>query len=305
MAGRAGRVAFALAVAVAAGCAADRPAPVVDRSIGLAQRQPQQAPGEYRVVKGDTLYSIAFRYGMDFRTLARRNGIEPPYTIHPGQRLRLRPGEGEPDPGRTSPAAESAGGVTTEPLPERERGPRSRQEDRDAQAPAGESTEPPSSRPQSGEASGSEPEPEREAQPEPEPEPQPDPESGPEPGPLDWQWPADGPILSTFVAGDSSRNGIDIAGEPGTPIRAAAGGEVVYSGSGLIGYGELIIVKHDKALLSAYGHNRKRLAQEGDRVRAGQKIAEMGDTGAPRAMLHFEIRENGSPVNPERFLPRR
>lgn len=297
MAGRAGRVAFALAVAVAAGCAADRPAPVVDRSIGLAQRQPQQAPGEYRVVQGDTLYSIAFRYGMDFRTLARRNGIEPPYTIHPGQRLRLRPGEGEPDPGRTSPAAESAGGVTTEPLPERERSSRPPQEERDAPAPAGEPAEPTPSRPRSGEASGSEPEPES--------RPQPDPEPGPEPGPPDWQWPADGPILSTFVAGDSSRNGIDIGGEPGTPIRAAAGGEVVYSGSGLIGYGELIIVKHDKALLSAYGHNRKRLAKEGDRVQAGQKIAEMGDTGAPRAMLHFEIRENGSPVNPERFLPRR
>lgn len=279
----AGRLAFALAVAVAAGCAADRPAPVVDRSIGLAQRQPQEAPGEYRVEKGDTLYSIAFRYGMDFQALARRNDIDPPYTIHPGQRLQLRRDDAEPAPGRTAPAAEPGGEVTTEPLPEQERAMDAPRETRSA------TTAPQASAPEP------EPEPESESKPEPEPA----------TGPLDWQWPADGPILSTFAEADSSRNGIDIGGEPGTPVRAAAGGEVVYSGSGLIGYGELIIVKHDKALLSAYGHNRKRLAQEGDRVQAGQKIAEMGDTGAPRAMLHFEIRENGSPVNPDRFLPRR
>lgn len=289
---RAGTVLAALAACLVAGCVTDRPAPVVDRSIGLAQRQPQRPPSEYRVEKGDTLYSIAFRYGLDFKTLAAWNGIDAPYTIYPGQNLRLREPTGESVAGRTAPAAERRGGVTTEPLPESGVEPDALPEKESAQASTRTATGRPST-------------PEPESAPEVRPKPEREPEPGPEAGPLDWQWPSDGPILSTFAPGDSSRNGIDIGGEPGTPVRAAAAGDIVYSGSGLIGYGELIIVKHDKALLSAYGHNRKRLVQEGDRVRAGQRIAEMGDTGAPRAMLHFEIRENGSPVNPEKFLPRR
>ncbi len=290
----AGTVLAALVACLVAGCVTDRPAPVVDRSIGLAQRQPQRPPSEYRVEKGDTLYSIAFRYGLDFKTLAGWNGIDPPYTIYPGQNLRLREPAGESVAGRTAPAAERGGGVTTEPLPESGVEPDASPAKETEQASTGTATSRPST---------PEPEPAPASRPKPEPEPEPEVEA--DAGPLDWQWPSDGPILSTFAPGDSSRNGIDIGGDPGAPVRAAAAGDVVYSGSGLIGYGELIIVKHDKALLSAYGHNRKRLVQEGDRVQAGQRIAEMGDTGAPRAMLHFEIRENGSPVNPEKFLPRR
>lgn len=290
----AGRLLVILAISLTAGCVTDRPAPVVDRSIGLAQRQPQRPPSDYRVEKGDTLYSIAFRYGLDAKRLARWNGIDSPYTIYPGQQLRLREGPDGPDPGRTSPATRAGSGVTTEPLPDAPGGPDASR-DRETT---------PDAAPEAAEAPAREP-----APPEPERRPEPEPErpgaGEAASGPLEWQWPADGPILSTFANGDSSRNGIDIGGQAGAPIRAAAAGEVVYSGSGLIGYGELIIVKHDKALLSAYGHNRKRLVQEGDRVQAGQKIAEMGDTGAPRAMLHFEIREDGSPVNPEKFLPRR
>ena len=103
----------------------------------------------------------------------------------------------------------------------------------------------------------------------------------------------------------SGGGGLDIAGNAGDPVRAAAGGTVVYSGNGLIGYGELIIIKHSDNYLSAYGHNRKRLVQEGQRVRAGQLIAEMGSSGAPREELHFEIRKNGQPVDPTDFLPAR
>lgn len=297
MARAAGWTVFALVLVSMAGCVTDQPAPVVDRSIGLSQRQPEQAPREYRVEKGDTLYSIAFRYGLDFRNLAAWNGIDQPYTIYPGQRLRLRQATGGPSSGRTQPAAGPNKSVTVVTLPESEREPDT--------APASEGEKPPSEAPPDGRPPRAEPPPEPEPDTEPPPQPEPDPAPEPSAGPLDWQWPSDGPILSTFADGDSSRNGIDIGGEPGTPVRAAAAGSVVYSGSGLIGYGELIIVKHDKSLLSAYGHNRKRLVKEGDRVQAGQKIAEMGDTGAPRAMLHFEIRENGSPVDPERFLPRR
>lgn len=288
---------FALVIVSMAGCVTDRPAPVVDRSIGLSQRQPEPAPREYRVEKGDTLYSIAFRYGLDFRNLAAWNGIDRPYTIYPGQQLQLRKTADKPSAGRTRPAAGPDEPVTVETLPESEREPDT--------APASEGGESPPEAPPDERRSRAEPAPEPEPDTETPPRPEPEPEPEPSAGPLDWQWPSDGPILSTFADGDSSRNGIDIGGEPGTPVRAAAAGSVVYSGSGLIGYGELIIVKHDKSLLSAYGHNRKRLVQEGDRVQAGQEIAEMGATGAPRAMLHFEIRENGSPVDPGRFLPRR
>lgn len=123
--------------------------------------------------------------------------------------------------------------------------------------------------------------------------------------PTAWLWPADGPVLNTYAVDDPARKGIDIGGEVGAPVRAAADGEVVYSGAGLVGYGELVIIKHGPRFLSAYGHNRKRLVAEGDVVRAGQQIAELGSSGAPRAMLHFEIRDNGQPKNPLSYLPNR
>ena len=104
---------------------------------------------------------------------------------------------------------------------------------------------------------------------------------------------------------DQTRQGIDIAGRAGQDVRAAADGVVVYSGAGLVGYGELIIIKHNDAWLSAYGHNRARMVNEGAIVKAGQQIAVMGRTGAPRDMLHFEIRYNGKPVDPLTYLPRR
>ena len=122
---------------------------------------------------------------------------------------------------------------------------------------------------------------------------------------LAWRWPADGNVVGTYAGGDPTRQGIDIAGKAGQPVRAAADGVVVYSGSGLVGYGELVIVKHDDQWLSAYGHNRARLVNEGQLVKAGQQIAEMGRSGASRDMLHFEIRYNGKPVDPQQYLPKR
>ena len=118
-----------------------------------------------------------------------------------------------------------------------------------------------------------------------------------------WRWPGKGSLVGNFVAGDQTRQGIDIAGTSGDPVLAAADGEVVYSGNGLLGYGELIIVKHNATFLSAYGHNRKRLVQEGERIKAGQQIAEMGSSASARDELHFEIRKNGKPVNPLEYLP--
>jgi len=120
-----------------------------------------------------------------------------------------------------------------------------------------------------------------------------------------WRWPTDGVVVGNYVAGETTKQGMDIGGANGQPVRAAADGVVVYSGAGLVGYGELIIIKHNEQWLSAYGHNRKRLVNEGQNVKAGQQIAEMGRSGATRDMLHFEIRYNGKPVDPALYLPKK
>lgn len=282
---------------VLAGCASTPSAPVVDRSIGSPPRARAQteagtsvARGSYRVQRGDTLYSIAFRNGLDYRDLAQRNGIRAPYTIYVGQVIALAGRAGtparaaatakaSPPPSRSAPAPaplENVQGspITSAPAPSLRPAPSTAPPNAPAvvAAPASSPTAPAT-------AGGG--------------------------GNLAWRWPAEGARVSGFVAGDQTRQGVDIAGKAGDPVRAAADGQVVYSGNGLIGYGELIIVKHNASLLSAYGHNRRRLVQEGDSVKAGQQIAEMGSTSASRDMLHFEIRRNGKPVDPMAFLPPR
>lgn len=212
-------------------------------------RQVEPRPNTaHRVVRGDTLGSIAFRYGLSYRRLASWNRIPPPYTIYPGQRLRLTPPP--TDRSARSDAASKRRGSDAKPM---RKGPTV-------------------TRPASG---------------------------------LRWQWPTRGPILRRFDRDGVGKKGIDIGGRPGQPILAAANGKIVYAGSGLKGYGRLIIIKHDKNYLSAYAHNRSLTAKEGERVSQGQRIAEMGDTGAKRTMLHFEIRFNGKAVDPLRYLPPR
>lgn len=121
---------------------------------------------------------------------------------------------------------------------------------------------------------------------------------------LHWQWPTHGPVIASFVAGDNTRQGIDIAGKEGQAVNAVSAGQVVYSGSGFVGYRELIIIKHTDQWLSAYAQTRQRLVQEGEHVKAGQQIAIMGSTTASRPSLHFEIRWYGKPVDPLRYLPK-
>lgn len=123
-------------------------------------------------------------------------------------------------------------------------------------------------------------------------------------GRLRWQWPTEGRVIQGFAASDSSRKGLKIAGKPGQPIVAAESGQVVYSGSGLVGYGPLIIIKHNNSFLSAYGHNRKLLVAQGHQVTKGTRIAEMGLAGG-EPLLHFEIRRDGDPVDPMTLLPQR
>lgn len=283
-------------IVLLAGCAQNPPAPVVDMTRTIppagaasqaAERQPEAPPGHYVVQKGDTLYSIAFHNQLDWQQVAQWNGIGAPYTIVPGQDLRLTP-----------PPAGSRPVVTYGTRPE---------------APASTSpatptvaeTGPPASEPA---APASAPEP---VTPKPTPAPAATPSSPAAAGPgrtvagLSWHWPVHGPLLSRFAVSDPTKQGIDIGGRRGTPVRAAADGIVVYSGNGLVGYGELVIVKHSDTYLSAYGHNAKRLVKEGDRVQAGQQIATMGSSGTSRTELHFEIRKHGQPIDPLGFLPKK
>ena len=119
-----------------------------------------------------------------------------------------------------------------------------------------------------------------------------------------WRWPAQGQIIGRYVSGDQTQQGINIAGSAGQPILAAADGIVVYSGAGLVGYGELIIIKHSDEWLSAYAHNRRRLERQGGRVRAGGATALRANPGSIREMVHFELRRNGKPVDPLASLPK-
>lgn len=291
------------AALIVAGCASS-PAPVVDRSIGGSRVAAAPAsvaaarPGSYVVQPGDTLYSIAFRHGFDYRDVARWNGIDAPYTIHPGQTLRLTaPAEGRVARVSPAPPARPPAVAATRPVPPPAVGvfepvPASPQTAPTAPssapvrtAPAPAAVVPSAATPPSAASSA--------------------PGATRSVDGVTWRWPADGALLSRFQGGDPTRQGIDIAGKSGDPVRAAADGVVVYSGNGLIGYGELIIVKHSDSYLSAYGHNRRRLVKEGDRVAAGQQIAEMGASGAPRDELHFEVRRDGKPVDPLGFLPPR
>jgi lipoprotein NlpD len=122
---------------------------------------------------------------------------------------------------------------------------------------------------------------------------------------LRWQWPTQGRVGAKFRRGDQTRKGVLLSGRLGQGIKAAEAGTVVYSGSGLVGYGKLVIIKHNKNYLSAYGHNRKLMVKEGDRVKKGTHIADMGKNGSGNTVLHFEIRRNGIPVDPLPLLPRR
>lgn len=214
-------------------------------------------PQSYTVNPGDTLYSIAWHYGLNYHEVARWNGINPPYRIYPGQRIRLYPGH------EASKQSES-GSAHSAPV--------------EAQTPS----EPDRNTHQAGTTTAS-----------------------PAPSDIQWHWPAAGQVRNSFGDKGVAGKGIVIRGELGEPVTAAAGGTVVYAGSALVGYGRLVIVKHNDKWLSAYGHNQRLLVHEGETVNAGEKIATMGRAPDGRAALYFEIREDGSPVNPLRFLSSR
>ncbi|WP_090451374.1 peptidoglycan DD-metalloendopeptidase family protein [Dyella sp. OK004] len=290
--------------------------------------------GTYQVVKGDTLYSIAFRKGVDFRDLASWNGIAAPYTIWPGQTLKLS------SSGAASAASASRPVVASHPATVASQATVAAHSTAAASTAPGFQTVPPSPPASSHSAlpvsapvaaavaapvvvataatSGTAPASATSVVPVagvPTPTHAPPPAATPAPAPVasgatrsnggvNWRWPADGSLGKRFQSGDAIP-GIEILGKSGDPVRAAADGVVVYSGNGLVGYGELVIIKHNDSFLSAYGHNSKRFVKEGQRVSAGQQIAEMGSTGSTRDELQFQIRRDGNPVDPLGYLPSR
>ena len=210
-------------------------------------RPPKNTTITYHTVrKGETLYSIAWQYGHDYRTVAKWNDVPRSYTIYPGQKLRVRPpgSQGVADSSETSTKSSSR------------KSSRSRKSATSARSPK-------------------------------------------------WRWPTQGEVVSRFVAGDPTRQGIDISGKRGQPVIAAASGKVVYSGNGLRGYGNLVIIQHNETYFSAYAHTQKVRVKEKDKVKSGQRIADMGNSGTDRVMLHFEIRRNGKPSNPLKYLPKK
>ncbi|MCC6195330.1 MAG: peptidoglycan DD-metalloendopeptidase family protein [Burkholderiales bacterium] len=298
-----------------------KPAPPAAAAPALAPPAAAGPAGEvpvptHVVKRGDTLYQIALDAGLDYRDLVAWNNIENPNVIRVGQVLRLAP-PGEP--------AASPSGVTTAPLRTAPAVVEAKPGAPSASAPqpatAARNTENYKSQPKAFKEPYSEqalreaarvapPEPVAMAAPAPAPAPRA--ESAPPPKPaindgddddrLDWVWPAKGKIVGTFSE-TANLKGIDIAGSAGQPVVASAAGTVVYAGTGLRGYGKLIIVKHNKTYLSAYAHNRDILVKEGEKVTKGQKIAEMGNTDATEVKLHFEIRRLGKPMDPVRYLP--
>ncbi|HIG41604.1 MAG: peptidoglycan DD-metalloendopeptidase family protein [bacterium] len=228
-------------LALISGCRSGSNAPV--SSIG---EQNRSSSGYHVVSKGETLYSISFVYGIDYREIAAANKIQFPYTIFVNQRLRI---EDVRPPTSTKV-------VVKQPS---------------KKAPASGATEQGNRNQRSN---------------------------------VEWQWPLRGEVISQFSLSGEVNKGIDIRGKLGGSVNSAADGVVVYAGGGLRGYGKLVIVKHNDHFLSAYGNNREILVKEGDQVKSGQAVAEVGSSGKNVEMLHFQIRRDGKPEDPLIYLPK-
>lgn len=226
------------------------------------------------VEPGETLYSIGWLYGYDYREIAKWNHIDSPYTLRKGQRLRVAPLQG----GQVNNQRVDVDSATSARFQASHVQESTRIVDKNGELVASRAHD--GLHENHGADSGSS-------------------------MALVWSWPLKGgKVVQEFDASKPGKRGLDVIGYEGQPIYSAAAGRVVYSGSGLPRYGKLVIVKHNDEFLSAYAHNERLLVKEGDSIRAGQHIADMGRTNGNKTMLHFEIRQNGKPVNPLHYLPR-
>lgn len=220
------------------------------------------------VQKSETLFSLAWRYGWDYKSLASANSISSPYVIHPGQKLRVSRSEVQ----KYVSAKTRSKNLTNTPSSTSKSLASARKSSQKATKVSQGSSKSPK---QWGKAISPK-----------------------------WTWPAKGKLIAKFSAKSPANKGIDIAGGLGESVTAAAAGSVVYAGSGLLGYGNLVIIKHNEQYLSAYAHNKRLLVKESQKVKAGQTIAELGSSGTDKVKLHFEIRRQGKPVDPMLYLPR-
>lgn len=255
------------------GCASSSNTPIESRS-----QPPTRKINTHVVETGDTLYSIAWRYETDYKKLAAINGIRPPYTIHKGQRIKLSgsiPASITSTPNSNPRSSEASSEISTRTVPARTTSV--------ASSPA------PASQAATSSARNSSKEPRLPALPA---------------SVQGWNWPLNGRVIKSFGSNDLTR-GIIIDSSAEKNVKAAAEGVVVYSGSGVRGYGNFLILKHSDLYLSAYAYNSELLAKEGDQVRKGQKIALAGKDVDGKPRLYFEIRKDGKPVDPVRYLPKR
>lgn len=293
---------------VLSGCASKYPAPVDDRSQSTSTAA---AKDTYVVKPGDTLYSIARAHGLDHRELIALNNIENANQIAVGRVLKVKPKSADAS-SDTSVTPVTSGEVVSRPI-----GDEQAIEQKPLDGRAGANTETLKREPKAGKekysdealaqaqsagqiapataaasAAPGETSPDAKAT---------EPAAGGDD--VGWIWPANGKTIGTFSEGGNK--GVDIAGKAGDAVIAAGDGKVVYSGTGLRGYGKLVIIKHNNTYLSAYAHNQNILVKEGQSVTKGQKIAEMGNTDADQVKLHFEVRRSGKPVDPLKYLPQR
>jgi lipoprotein NlpD len=308
---------LAAALVAAGGCGSvPQQAPVDDRrpvatpkpAPPASAAAPAVPAGHYTIKRGDTLYSIALEHGADYRDVAQWNNLDDPTKISVGQVIRVTPPEGQPAvqvgaarasgplvaralEGGAAPAQAGKGDGGTKTAPKALRLPYSEDnlallsKGAPAGAPASAASKPVAVAPAAP------------AQPEP-----PKPAAAPrDPEGIDFIWPARGSVLAGFS--EPASKGVDIGGKAGDPVVAAAPGQVLYTGTGIRGFGKLIVIRHDSGFSSVYAHNREILVKEGQTVSRGQRIAELGDTDADRPKLHFEIRKSGKPVDPMRYLP--
>lgn len=315
--------AWLLGCVAASGCAEHPPAVIEDRSsiaetsapevrrasqISMTDRGELPIGPDYVVQPGDTLYAIAFRLGMDYRSLAALNQIDAPYVIRVGQSLATEAPKVVVAAASASSAEGDAAMTTGTPELASAAGANGKVAADTATVGKGSTT---SARRPGASATTS---PAKAAPPEPQPvAPTPKPVASPKPksppaaianAPVDrWGWPVKGRIIRSYA--EDVHKGIDLAGARGDQVRASAGGVVVYAGTGVTGYGALIIIKHNDTYLSAYGHNDELLAAEGEQVSAGKLIARMGSSGTDSVKLHFEIRRNGRPIDPATLLSSR
>ncbi|HUP98515.1 MAG TPA: peptidoglycan DD-metalloendopeptidase family protein [Usitatibacter sp.] len=300
------RIALLVAVALLAGCAARRPAPVVDRlpmetaAPPVTEAPKPEPPAEkpiptHTVKRGETLVGIALQYGLDYRELAAWNSIVNPNALAVGQVLVVAAPRGTMPLATapiTTPLVSPGPPIEARPLANtpaakvEPRGEKVPYSDRALSQYSGVDPNAPAPAPPVAETRIQPPEPEKPA--------------GTDREDVDWMWPTKGKVIAAFT---EATKGMDIGGRKGAPVLAAASGRVVYAGAGLRGYGKLVIIKHNNTWLSAYAHNDNIVVKEQQDVRKGQKIAEMGQSDADQVKLHFEVRREGKPVDPAKVLP--